>query len=279
MMWIAGAAIAVTGTLIASYIDIKTKEIPNEITLGMIIVGAAFCAVRIYYGMAWLIIILPLAFAILLIWLMWRAGLFGGGDAKLLMGIVILVPTFSDGVSLIPTFFLMIAIISAIHYFVFGVTETMRRRELKSAIFILLPIIIGVAVYLATERISSFAPIFAIFSFAVAADLISPFMPYKRKVPVSDELEGEMLAETVGLKDGKVARVAETPSMLMKIFSTRRQMDEVIAAPHYLGISREEIKKLGELCTHVYIFPTYPMAPMILTALILTLLVGNIMPL
>ncbi|MBW1933741.1 MAG: hypothetical protein JRI56_12275 [Deltaproteobacteria bacterium] len=53
-------------------------------------------------------------------------------------------------------------------------------------------------------------------------------------------------------------------------------MDEVIASPGYLGISKEEIKKLGDFCTYVYIFPSYPMAPLILAALLIALLTGNI---
>jgi len=259
MMWLAGVFVAVAGTIAASYVDIKTKEIPNGITLGMIAAGLALCTVRIYYGLPWLVL-LPLAFAIFFIWLMWRAGLFGGGDAKLMMGIVSLVPVFSDGTSFIPTFFVMVAVVSSIHYFVFGIVEGARRRDYKSAVFVLIPAVVSTVVYLVADFYFRFSSILAVFSFAVVADLMSPFMSCRRKVAVSGNIEGEMLAETVGLKEGKVVREMEIPSMLMKIFSPHEDMDEIIASPNYLGISKEEIKNLGNFCTHVYIFPSYPMA-------------------
>ncbi|MBW1933651.1 MAG: prepilin peptidase [Deltaproteobacteria bacterium] len=276
MMWLAGVLAAVAGTVVASYIDIRTKEIPNEITLGMIAAGLALCTVRIYYGLPWFVI-LPIAFAIFFIWLMWRAGLFGGGDAKLMMGIVLLIPVFSDGTSFIPTFFVMVAVVSSVHYFVFGMIEGARKREHKSAIFVLLPVAVGAAVYILTDFYLRFSSILAVFSFAVVADLMSPFLSCRRKVEVSEDIEGEMLAETVGLREGKVVREMETPSLLMKFFSPHEKMDEIIASPGYLGISKEEIKKLGDFCTHVYIFPSYPMAPLILAALLLSLVFGNVM--
>ena len=276
MMWLAGVVIAFAGTLSASYIDLRTKKIPNEITLGMVAAGLSMCAVRIYLGQLWLIIILPLAFSIFFIWLMWRAGLFGGGDAKLMMGIVALVPTFSDGISFIPTFFLMVAIVSSIHYFIFGMVEGVRRRDKKPIIFMLLPVAVGAAVYVTVG--GNLSRLASILSFAVAADLVSPFLPYVKKAELSDKIEGEMLAETIGLVEGKVVRHRETPSLLIKIFSSHVKMDEVLASPSYLGISREEIEKLGDFCTHVYIFPSHPMAPMIFAALLLSLFFGNIVP-
>lgn len=225
---------------------------------------------------------MPLIFSFIFIWLMWRAGLFGGGDAKLLMGIVSLIPTFLGGVSFIPTFFLMVAIASFIHCFIFGVMEMVKdRKGMKTVAFALLPAAVGAGVYWITKGISCFSPILSVFSLAIVADIMTPLMHYRKEVPVSDSLEGEMLAETIGLKDGKLMRAMETSSLLLKIFSWHRHdmdLDEVIAAPNYLGISKGDIDKLKDFCTEVYIFPSYPMAPIILVALLLALLSGNLMP-
>ncbi|MEA2053749.1 MAG: A24 family peptidase [Candidatus Thermoplasmatota archaeon] len=280
MLWLAGVIVAVAGTIMASYFDVNTKEIPNEITLGMIVTGLITCAVRIYYGFYWIMIALPLAFSFLFAWIIWRAGLFGGGDAKLIMGIVSLIPVFPDGISFIPTFFLMMAIASFIHYFIFGMVEMVRNGEgLKTVAFALLPVAAAIIVYGITKNLTPISAILTVFSLAVVADIISLLMPYRKKVLLSDELEGEMLAETIGLKNGKVIRVKEKPSLLLKIFSGHKHdVDEVIASPRYTGISKDDIEKLGHFCSGVYIFPSYPMAPIILAAVLLAIFFGNLMP-
>jgi len=270
-MWI-GVAIAIMGTFVASYFDLKTREIPNWLTLGMIVTGLTLSSIQIVYGLPWILIILPIALSFPLIWLMWRMGLFGGGDAKLIMGIISLVPLFPDGTSFIPTFFLMIAVSSFMQLFISGMIEMLRMKDKKAFIF-LLPFGIAFATYLI-----SYSPLLSILFLAIAADLISPFMPYRKKAKVSNEIEGEMLAETIGIKDGKIMRFEEKPSFLMKIFWGKERMDEIIAAPSHTGISADDIKKLKDLCEEVYIFSSRPLAPAIFAALLIALLTGNIIP-
>jgi len=269
-MWI-GVAIAIIGAFAASYFDVKTREIPNWLTLGMIATGLTLSSIQIVYGAPWILIVLPLALSFPLIWLMWRAGLFGGGDAKLLMGIISLVPLFPDGTSFIPTFFLMIAISSFMQFFISGVQEAIKKKDKRAFVFVLLPAGISYIVYFLTHSL-----LISIFSLAIVADAVSPFLPYRKKVEVSDKIEGEMLAEKIGMKNGKVARIPEKPSLILKIFSRHEDLDEIIAAPSHLGISKEEIEKLRDFCKYVYIFVSKPMAPAIFVALLLSLACGNL---
>jgi len=271
-MWI-GVAIAIVGAFAASYFDVKTREIPNWLTLGMIATGLILSSIQIFYGAPWVLIVLPLALSFPLIWLMWRAGLFGGGDAKLLMGIVSLTPLFPDGSSFIPTFFLMIALSTFMQFFIFGVQEAIKRKDGKALVFALTPAGIACFVYFITHSF-----LISIFFLAIAADAASPFLPYRKKVEVSDEIRGEMLAETIGIMDGNIVRIAEKPSFLLKIFSRKDKLDEVIAAPSHTGISADDIKKLKVFCSEVYVFPSRPMAPAIFAALLIALLTGNIIP-
>jgi len=270
---LAATAVAIVCTFAASYFDVKMREIPNWLTLGMIAAGLALSSVQIVYGSSWVLIVLPLALSFPLIWLMWRMGLFGGGDAKLLMGIISLVPLFPDGTSFIPTFFLMIAITSFMQFFIFGVQEAIKKKDKRAFVFALLPAGIAYIVYFLTHSL-----LISIFSLAIVADAVSPFLPYRKKVEVSDKIKGEMLAETIGIKDEKIVRIAEKPSFLLKIFSRQDKLDEVIAAPSHMGISANDIKKLKDLCTEVYIFSSRPLAPAIFAALLITLLTGNIIP-
>lgn len=65
--------------------DIRTARIPNWLTLPMMLTAGAW---RLYQQV-W--IILPVW---VLIYMIWRVNVIGGGDAKLLMGLFALFPTF-----------------------------------------------------------------------------------------------------------------------------------------------------------------------------------------
>ncbi|MCD6481074.1 MAG: prepilin peptidase, partial [Thermoplasmata archaeon] len=64
-------SIALAGSIIASYTDIKTKEIPNLLTLSMIFLGLLFFTFSFYGN--WIFFI-PLLASYIIIWLIWRAG-------------------------------------------------------------------------------------------------------------------------------------------------------------------------------------------------------------
>lgn len=65
--------------------DVRTARIPNWLTFPVMLAVGAW---RLYGGM-W--IVLPIW---VLIYMIWRVNIIGGGDAKLLMGLFALFPTF-----------------------------------------------------------------------------------------------------------------------------------------------------------------------------------------
>jgi len=65
--------------------DMRTARIPNWLTFSVMLAAGAW---RLYHQI-WLI--LPIW---ILIYMIWRVNIIGGGDAKLLMGIFALFPTF-----------------------------------------------------------------------------------------------------------------------------------------------------------------------------------------
>ncbi|MFO8132710.1 MAG: A24 family peptidase [Thermoplasmatota archaeon] len=280
MLWTVGAAIALLGTCIAAVVDVRTKEIPNVLTLGMIAAGAALSAGRILMGEPWLLMLPSMGMAVGLAWLLWRAGLYGGGDAKLMMGIGLLVPLYPDGMSFLPTFFVMLALASFVHYFIFGLVALARQhRVLHALLFAAVPVGVALAAFYVVRGLLPWPHLVALLSLALAADLVSPLLPYRRIVAVDGGLEGMYLAETVGLRDGEVARDPVPSSLLRRVVHGSVEMDEVIAAPGHLGVQPGDIERLRGVVDEVEVFPAFPFAPVILAALLLALVFGNIVPL
>ena len=99
MVWyLALISVALAGTAIATISDIKTKEVPDWISYTLIVTGVlshlAMAAsqqtitpiLHNLYG---------LSFAFIIGSSMFYTGLWGGGDAKLLMGLASLIPTYA----------------------------------------------------------------------------------------------------------------------------------------------------------------------------------------
>jgi len=273
MIYFLASMIALAGTLIASYTDIKTKEIPNALTFSMIFVGCIICIWRIFVG-NW-IFIPPLLFACFFIWLIWKAGYWGGGDAKLLIGICLLLSPFPSMPFFIPSFFIMIGFVSILHFFIFGFIEALRRGMRRKFILAMGSVFaISIATYFLSEIFFPSISIFlAIISFAIGGDILSSFLPCTKEIPLS-QAEGELLAEKIAIVDKKVVRIKENPSLIKKILSKKEKM-ETIASPHPMGLTKEEIERLKPYCSHIAIFVTHPFAPIILVALILTFIFGE----
>ena len=75
--------VVVSGVAIAGFYDLRTREIPNEITYGLFVLGVLFAALTSQLGYALLALVLMIPFVALLGFL----GGMGAGDAKLLLAI------------------------------------------------------------------------------------------------------------------------------------------------------------------------------------------------
>ncbi len=269
-------SIALAGSIIASYTDIKTKEIPNLLTLSMIFLGLLFFTFSFYGN--WIFFI-PLLTSYIIIWLIWRAGMWGGGDAKLIMGLIsLLSPNY--GIEFIPSFFMMLAFSSLVHYFIFGMIQAMREKKGKIfAVAMVLIITLPMLSYFLLENVSrNIAILTSLIMFFIIGDISSSFLPCRKKVKVSNKIVGEILAESIYIKNGKIVRIEEEPSLIIKAIKRRRigsRGMEALLIPKHTGISKGEISTLKKCCDDVSIFISYPMAPIILVALIFTILFGR----
>jgi len=91
---------------------------------------------------------------------------------------------------------------------------------------------------------------------------------------LSEKLIGEPLAETVYLKNGKVMRKEREVSFIMAAIKRNKIDGEIIVKPSYIGLTKEEIEKLRKYCNEIAVFVTYPMAPIIFLALLVSLAIG-----
>lgn len=280
MLWELGAGMAIAGTACAAYRDLKTREIPNPLTLGMMAAGLVLSALHVYAGHLWFMVAVPVAMAWILSWALWRAGLFGGGDAKLLMGISALLPLFPDGTAFIPSFFLVLALVSFVHFFLVGTALLARQGQVLHLVgFILAPLTVGASVYLLARRWLPFPAFAALLAGAVTADLLTPYVPHTKKVRVSENLVGARLAECIGVRNGQVVRDPVSPSLFRTLLSrSPPEYDRVLARPDHRGVTPETIQVLTGRVEYVDIFPGYPLAPLILVSLLITLAVGNVFP-
>ncbi|HTX43747.1 MAG TPA: A24 family peptidase, partial [Methanocella sp.] len=91
----------------AAVIDHRTSRIPNGLTLPFVLLGLALLPPRCAAAMAGLICGVSYAF----VYGLWRCGLWGGGDAKLVLGLFILVSPAYPTLLFIAAFSLCLALV------------------------------------------------------------------------------------------------------------------------------------------------------------------------
>ncbi len=246
----------------ACYFDLKYMEIPNAITFPMIFIGIVICILKLnpYYY-------IPLAISFIFLWLIWKAGIWGGGDAKLTMGIISLIYPYN--IYFIPNFFIWLGLISMAHYFVFGLIEEMKKGNIAKFLSTVSAIsLLTLSIYLISNALF---PPFSIYvtavSFFIIGDILGSFLPCKEETELSEELVGKLLAEKIGIKNGKIIRIEKETSIILRIYRALKGKERIkILAEDEL--TKEKIEELKKYCKKVKIYISYPMAPIIFISLL-----------
>ncbi len=240
----------------ACYTDLKEKIIPNYITIPMIVAGV----IILLYNFNFFRLIIVL-FSSSLIMAMWYAGVWGGGDAKLIIGIITLM---SGNLFFIPAFFFSIGIVSMVHYLIFGMIHEMRNGNAKKFILFMSSIIIStyLAYLLSHQFIPFLSPIIAAAVFFIMGGMLSQHISCTSMKKIEEIEEGSMLAERICLERGNVIIKKISPSIF------ERFRDNCNSLTGYFA-DRENIEKFRKYVDEVEIFISYPMAPLILIAFIL----------
>ena len=135
------AFVVVLVLFISSIIDIKTREVPDELSLGLIIFAVILKVIQAYFS-GWGILMASLiGFAVFLgiSLVMYYSRQWGGGDAKLFMAIGIALPYFPEKLSFLnpnisANFLLIIFINTLLFGFVYGmgyITYLYYKNKLK----------------------------------------------------------------------------------------------------------------------------------------------------
>ena len=113
--------IAFLALLIASYTDIKTREVPDWLNFGLIGIGFGISMIFsiIYWKINFILAsIIGFSSLFILAWVMFYTGQWGGGDSKMLMGLgaLIGIDIFSKSLTLVSTlqFFIVAFLINAL---------------------------------------------------------------------------------------------------------------------------------------------------------------------
>ncbi len=280
--------IALIVLIIGSYTDFKTREVPDWINYGLIIIGVLLNIIFSLLYQQWSFIInsilgLGIFFVIALI--MFYSGQWGGGDSKMLMGIGALIGISYGAIInkdfgnlFLLSFFVNVLIAGAIYglFFTFFLAFKHKKNfvkeykklaknriilNLKKALVAFM--IICVAAVVIVHEYMMKMIIFSLFVVVVLSVYMWLFVKVVEKacmyklVAPSKLTEGDWIAKDI-MVDGKY-----------------------IAGPKDLGIEKEQIKKLKQLYKKkkvgkILVKEGIPFVPSFLIAFIITYLFGNL---
>lgn len=119
--WIDALTLLAVGTafLMAAAIDHRTLRIPNGLTFPLISLGFLLLAFRCTAGYSMLLAGLTCAASYAFVYTLWKCGLWGGGDAKLVLALFFLVSPVYPPFSYIVAFSLCLAMVQFMKHFIF----------------------------------------------------------------------------------------------------------------------------------------------------------------
>jgi Flp pilus assembly protein protease CpaA len=259
--------LAVVGAAAAGWNDLKTTDIPDWITGGMIFLGLTLHGVESFFAGStdplFYSFIIGVAFAIIGI-IMYYSGMWGGGDGLLLTGIGTLLPNFSGYVGWMPfslAYFINVltigAVYSILYMFYVALSQSKLREKflegMKKNYFGIGGIIFGIIFlgYSFSTGLNWFFVFGGILFFGMP--IIYPLSKiveegFYRKIDTNDLEEGDMIGENV----------SELGISKLKI----------------RGITKEEVKKIRELRKNILIRDGIRYGPVFLLALLFSIFVG-----
>jgi len=271
--------IIISALLIASYTDIKRREVPDWLSYGLIFVGLGLRLIYslavwefsyIIYGLAGFGIML--AFALV----MFYAGQWGGGDSKVLMGLGALIGLEFSAGSFLVSFFLNSLIVGAFYGLVWSILAAFANfNKFKKEVIIinkrfanLKKALIGAVALLILILI--FSPDIVLKIMAGSAALVFSFTFYLM-------IFVKAVENACMLKYVKPSELTEGDWIANDILVGGKK----IAGPRDLGVSKKQIKQLAEFykkkkVRKVLIKTGIPFVPAFLAAYIITLFIGNI---
>lgn len=278
-MFVADVILVVLGfvaLVFASVNDVRTREVPDWLSYGLIVSGFG---VRVFHSLVfsdiWYLLYGLIGFGVMLVigLVMYYAKQWGGGDAKLVMGLGVAFASVFEGFSFLVGFWMNVLIFGALYGLAWSVYLALRNRkafvkslsrllhERGNMRFVSLALVFAVVVSIFLIHVDyiKFAVSLAALSF-IGYSYVSVFVRavedscmYKW-VPVSMLTEGDWVAKPVYVK-GKL-----------------------VCGPKDLGLEKHQIAvlKKGEV-KKVFVKEGIPFVPSFLISAVVTFIFGNVL--
>jgi preflagellin peptidase FlaK len=113
--------VSIIGLITATYTDLKARIVPNTLNYGLALAGLLIFATQSYFEsspLPFLYSLLGMFFGFSFGWILWKIGVFAGGDAKLMIGLGGILPisgSFTGNLNLFVNFFLLFLIFGALY--------------------------------------------------------------------------------------------------------------------------------------------------------------------
>jgi Flp pilus assembly protein protease CpaA len=266
MAWIdfGSFAVASISVLLAAIIDLRTMRIPNVVTLPSIVAGLMILSMRCALGFSflWALAICVVSYA--LVYGLWIGGLWGGGDAKLVLAIFLLIsPMYSP-------FYIMAIFLACLALTLFLGRYLFFRSGVAHSEYALAPFIMSSAVFALLWGLSSAAAmLFGLLAFAVTADLLADSIPCTERVPIS-RAAGRRLAEEIHVTDHDIRRQRICVGIIRGLLR-RRISRATVLKPGDVEMLRRYVKS-------VEVYVQRPMGPSLLVAYVLALALPVVLP-
>ena len=266
MAWIdiGSFAVASISVLLAAIIDYRTMRIPNALTLPSIMMGLMILAMRCALGFSllWALVICAVSYA--LVYALWKGGLWGGGDAKLVLAIFLLISPMYSPFYLMAVYLACLAIALFLGRYLLPGSGPMRSE------YALSPLIVSSAAMALLWNYNRTAAMLAgLITFAVATDLLADSFPCTERVPIG-KAAGRRLAEEIHITDRDVRRKKVHVGIIRSLLN-RRISRTTVLKPCDVDMLRGYIKSV-----EVYI--QRPMGPSLLAAYVLALALPMVLP-
>ena len=259
MAWIDIGAFAVASisVLLAAIVDFRTMRIPNALTFPSIAAGLMIMALRCAMGFSllWALTICTVSYA--LVYALWRGGLWGGGDAKLVLAIFVLISPIYSPFYLMAAYLVCLALALFLGRYIFRTHGS----GLIHFEYALSPLIVSSAVLALLWGFNHTAAMLAsLVAFAIAADLLADSFPCTERVPIGKAV-GRRLAEEIHVTDRAVRR-KKVCSGIIRGLIQRRISRTTVLKPCDIDLLRIYIKS-------VEVYVQRPMGPSLLAAYVL----------
>lgn len=269
-------ALALLLAVAAAITDIRTMRIPNLLTIPAILLGLALLMIRCADGyppvLAGILALLSYAY----VYLIWRCSMWGGGDAKAVLSMFILVTPVFGSLYFMAAFSLCLAFTLLFRQFFYGTMAALLSLKLKPAAISIIPMLCPVLLYLALSPFGMvYAAVFSLVSMAVLADLASDSLPYYETLSIKDgsmDAIGKKPAEDIWLEGAMVIRRLRPAGFIRSLCSYGPKAHPVMGDTIY-GLSGPDIELLRRHVPDIRVMLQKPMGPALLIAFLASMMI------